>query len=385
MKLKIIKEQMLELLTTVGSVVERKGTIAILSNINIKIEKEKITVIGSDLEVELIASARLGEGCCLAEGVTTIPAKKLLEIFKALPQKSNVTIEVTNDERCKISSNKSKFVLGTLPTKDFPLFEKKELVQTNAKLLSIQIAQFEIKRLFEKTSFAMAVQDVRFYLTGTLFDYNKGVLSAVATDGHRLAYCEAMVEANKEEGCAVIIPKKGVAELLRLTSYIEDKVELRFSSDLVNLSLTLNNKDFGAIDVQLTSKLIDGKYPDYRRVIPIGNNKQAILPSAEFKQTLQRASILSHERVRGLNLSFEDNTVTIYACNTEQDEAIESLDIDYKSPPITIGFNGTYLTDAISCINNQSILMEIGEENNSVLIKDPNDSTYEYVIMPMRI
>lgn len=384
MKLKIIKEHMLELLNTVSSVVERRGTLAILSNIKLTVEKDKITVLGSDLEVELIASTKLGDGCCLAEGETTIPAKKLLEIIKALPAKANVTIEVSNDERCKISSNKSKFVVGTLPPDDFPLIEKKEISTSNPKLLSIQIAQFEIKRLFEKTSFAMAVQDVRFYLTGTLFDYGAGILKAVTTDGHRLAYCETTVEANREDNHAVIIPKKGVVELQRLTAYVEDKVELRFSTELINLNLTVN-KEFGAIDIQLTSKLIDGKYPDYRRVIPVGNNKQAILPSTEFKQTLQRAAILSHEKMRGLNLSFEENLLTISARNAEQDEAIESLDIEYTSPPITIGFNGTYLTDAIGCIQNDSILMEIGEETKSVLVKDPLDSTYQYVVMPMRI
>lgn len=384
LKLKILKEKMLELLTIISSVTERKSTMPILTHVKILVETNQITLLGSDSQVELIAQAALGDGCCVEAGETTIPAKKLLDIFKALPANSMVNIATSSDERCKITANKSKFSLGTLPACDFPVFNKNQLSDNSRHLLKLELPQYEIKRIFEKTAFAMAVQDVRFYLTGTHLDYESGILRAVTTDGHRLAYCEATVKADSEDKHVAIVPKKGISELLRLTTYTEDVIELKLSSELIQLKNSIESKDSGLINIELTIRLIEGKFPDYQRVIPVGNSKVVQIATQDFKQTLQRASILSNEKIRGLTLSFDENLITISAKNTDQDEAIESLDVQYNDSPMTISFNGTYLTDAIACINDENLLIEMSEENKSVLVKSTNDPTYFYVVMPIR-
>ena len=384
MKLKISKEQMLMLLNSVGSVVDKRGTIPVLANIKISVSNNKIIVVGSDLEVELIASMDLEEGCCIQEGETTLPAKKLIDIFKALPPKSKTIIELTTQERCTVSSKPSKFTLGVLPANIYPLLSENNFGLQEP--LCIKIPQNEIKRLFDKTSFAMAVQDVRYYLTGLLLDYDSEILKAVATDGHRLAFCEASVTANSRDHRSIILPKKGVIELQRLTSHVDEEIQLILSREYLRMKITHKGKEDAAnIDIELTTKLIDGKFPDYRRVVPRNNHKQAILPSMEFKQTLNRAVILSNEKLRGLNLSFDGSLLTIQARNAEQDEAIDHLEIKYKDAPMNISFNGTYLTDALSCIDSEEIILEMAEENQSILIKNPVDPTYYYVVMPMRL
>lgn len=384
MKLKISKEQMLLLLNSVGSVVDKRGTMPVLANIKITVQNDKITLVGSDLEVELIASMELEKGNCIREGETTLPAKKLIDIFKALPSKSTATMEMTSAERCTISSKPSKFNLGALPADIYPMLNEKN--SATHEPLCIQIPQYEIKRLFEKTSFAMAVQDVRYYLTGILLDYDSEILKAVATDGHRLAFCEASVTANTREHQSVIVPKKGVVELQRLTSHVEDEIQLTMNREYLHMKITHKSKDEGPdIKIEFTTKLIDGKFPDYNRVIPRGNHKKAILPSLEFKQTLNRAAILSNEKLRALNLSFDGPLLTIQARNAEQDEAVDYLDIKYEDAPMNISFNGTYLTDALGCIDSEEIILEMGEENQSILVKNPVDPTYYYVVMPMRI
>ena len=384
MKLKISKEQMLILLNSVGSVVDKRGNIPVLANIKISVFNDKVTLVGSDLEVELIASMKLEKGSCIQEGETTLPAKKLIDIFKALPSKSTATIELTTPERCTVSSRPSKFTLGTLPADIYPLISENN--SSAQEPLCIQIPQYELKRLFEKTSFAMAVQDVRYYLTGILLDYDSEILKAVATDGHRLAFCEASVTANSRDNRQVIVPKKGVAELQRITGHVEDVIQLILNREYLHMNITHKSKDDSAdIEIKMTTKLIDGKFPDYRRVIPRNNHKQAILPCLEFKQTLNRAAILSNEKLRGLNLSFEGTILTIQARNADQDEAIDHLDIKYEDAPMSIAFNGTYLTDALSCIDSEEIVLEMGEENQSILVKNPVDPTCCYVVMPMRL
>lgn len=384
MKLNILKEQMLLLLNSVGSVVDKRGTMPILSNIKICVENNKLTLVGSDLEVELIASITLDKENCIKEGETTLPARKLIDIFKSLPTNASVTIDLISSERCEISSKKSKFKLGALPATDYPLISEKHTPES--KPLNIQLPQFEIKRIFEKTSFAMAVQDVRYYLTGTLLDYEDEILKAVATDGHRLAFCETSVKSNTQEQRSVIVPKKGVVELQRLTHHVEDEIQLNLSRDYLQMEIVHQGKDdLSSVHIKLTTKLIDGKFPDYRRVIPVSNHKQALISNVEFKQTLNRAAILSNEKLRGLSLSFDADFLTIRAQNTEQDEAVDHMDIKYDGAPLDIAFNGTYLIEALGCIDSQEIILEMGEETQSILVKNPVDPTYYYVVMPMRL
>lgn len=389
MHLRIAKEKLLELLSCVASVVERRHTLNILSNIKITLTKNEITLIGSDLEVELIAKAPLNDGDCIEAGETTIPARKLLDICKALPNQAIVDLELTQDERCLVKSQKSKFALGTLPAEDFPLLFTRSPNYEAQNNTNIEIKDSDLKRLFEKTAFAMAVQDVRFYLTGTLLEIDNNILRAIATDGHRMALCEATAVSNTEERKQAIIPKKAVSELQRLLSGGDTNLKVAIGRELLNATINLKTKEGSAYSLQFTTKLIDGKYPDYRRVIPTDNDIVATIDHSEFKQAINRVSILSNEKLKGIVCNFSEDLLELRANNPEQDEAVEDFAIDFKGDEIEISFSSQYLSDVMNVINNNDIQVVMAGGTSgavrSVLIKNPNDPTQTYVIMPMRI
>lgn len=381
MRLKIAKENLLSILSHIVGVVERRHTLNILSNIKIQASAYALTITGSDLEVELVASMPFAEGACIQAGETTLPARKLMDICKSLPASAIVDLHITEDQRCILTSGKSRFVLGTLPAEDYPL-----LATENSHGTQVQVSKRELKRLFEKTSFAMAVQDVRFYLTGTLLEIENNCLRAVTTDGHRLAMCETSTIATADQGQA-IVPRKAVGELQRLLSIEDDLLTIVIGRELLNVTIQLPNRDRdqGDVTVRFTTKLIDGKFPDYRRVIPRGGDKNVIIAHDVFKQSLQRVAILSNEKLRGVFLNFHNDTLQLRANNPEQDEASEDLIIQYPHDSLEMSFNAQYLLDVLGVLDGEDVAMTMTEANQSVLVQDPHHSEQMYVVMPMRV
>ncbi len=382
MRLKIAKESLLNVLSHVVGAVERRHTLNILSNLKIQVTAQALTVTGSDLEVELVASMPLNEGACLQAGETTVPARKLIDICKSLPSAALVDLQITEDQRCILKSGNSRFVLGTLPAEDYPL-----LSTENSQGTQVTVTQRELKRLFEKTAFAMAVQDVRFYLTGTLLEIDANQLRAVTTDGHRLALCETAAQSTAAQPIQAIVPRKAVGELQRLLSVEDDQLSLLIGRELLNVTITVANRDKeqGDTTVRFTTKLIDGKFPDYRRVIPRGGDKHVIIAHDVFKQSLQRVAILSNEKLRGVFLNFNADLLQLRANNPEQDEAIEDLAIQYADAPMEMSFNAQYLLEVLGVLDGDDVSMSMTEANQSVLVQDPAHTDQTYVVMPMRV
>ncbi len=382
MRLKIAKESLLNVLSHVVGAVERRHTLNILSNVKIQVTNELLTITGSDLEVELVASMPLTEGACLQVGETTVPARKLVDICKSLPTAALIDFQITEDQRCILKSGNSRFVLGTLPAEDYPL-----LATENVQGTEVSVTQRELKRLFEKTAFAMAVQDVRFYLTGTLLEIDQTQLRAVTTDGHRLALCETAATSTATQAVQAIVPRKAVGELQRLLSVEDEQLSLLIGRELLNVTITIANRDKeqGDITVRFTTKLIDGKFPDYRRVIPRGGDKVVMIAHDVLKQSLQRVAILSNEKLRGVFLNFNADSLQLRANNPEQDEAIEDLAIQYADASLEMSFNAQYLIEVLSVLDGDDVSITMTEANQSVLVQDPTQQDQTYVVMPMRV
>ena len=382
MRLNIAKESLLNVLSHVVGAVERRHTLNILSNVKVQVTEQALTITGSDLEVELVASTPLADGACLQAGVTTVPARKLMDICKSLPSAALIDLQITEDQRCILKSGNSRFVLGTLPAEDYPL-----LTTENTQGTQVAVTQRELKRLFEKTSFAMAVQDVRFYLTGTLLEIDENQLRAVTTDGHRLAMCETAASSNATQAMQAIVPRKAVGELQRLLSVEDEQLSLLIGRELLNVTITIasRDKEQGDITVRFTTKLIDGKFPDYRRVIPRGGDKNVRIAHDVFKQSLQRVAILSNEKLRGVFLKFDADTLQLRANNPEQDEAVEDLAIQYADMPMEMSFNAQYLLEVLNVLDGDDVSMTMTEANQSVLVQDPQQQDQTYVVMPMRV
>ena len=313
---------------------------------------------------------------------TTVPARKLVDICKSLPNAALIDLHITEDQRCILKSGNSRFVLGTLPAEDYPL-----LTTDSSQGTQVQVTERELKRLFEKTSFAMAVQDVRFYLTGTLLEIDQTQLRAVTTDGHRLALCETLASSDATQLVQAIVPRKAVGELQRLLS-IEDKaLTLLIGRELLNVTLQTESRDKEQADitVRITTKLIDGKFPDYRRVIPRGGDKMVTIAHDVFKQSLQRVAILSNEKLRGVFLNFNEDSLQLRANNPEQDEAVEDIAIQYSNKPMEMSFNAQYILDVLGVVDGDDVLMTMTEANQSVLVQDPAHQDQTYVVMPMRV
>ncbi|TXJ02904.1 MAG: DNA polymerase III subunit beta [Acinetobacter sp.] len=382
MRLKIAKESLINVLSQVVGVVERRHTLNILSNVKIQTTQQALTITGSDLEVEMVASTTLADGACLEAGETTVPARKLVEICKSLPTAALIDLHITEDQRCILKSGNSRFVLGTLPAEDYPL-----LSTDNSQGTQVQVTQRELKRLFEKTAFAMAVQDVRFYLTGTLLEIDQNQLRTVTTDGHRLALCEVAASSTAQQLVQAIVPRKAVGELQRLLSVEDEQITLLIGRELFNVTINTasRDKEQADISVRFTTKLIDGKFPDYRRVIPKGGDKHVLIAHDVFKQSLQRVAILSNEKLRGVFLNFNPDVLQLRANNPEQDEAIEDLAIQYQDVALEMSFNAQYILDVLGVLDGDDVRMSMTEANQSVLVQDPTQPDQVYVVMPMRV
>ena len=367
MKFTATREQLIQPVQAVIGVVERKQTMPVLANVLLSVKGSRLAVTGTDLEVELVASGEVSVG---QPGEITVPGRKLLEIAKALPEKSTVTVSL-DGERLKVSAGRSRFTLSTLAASEFPVVESVSAQQT------LTLPQAELGRLIAKTHFSMAQQDVRYYLNGTLLETDGKLLRTVATDGHRLAIAEAQLATGGKNVNAqqVIVPRKGILELQRILGN-EGDVEITIGSNHIRLQIG---------DIRFTSKLIDGKFPDYGRVIPASPSKAVVVERDSFRAALQRTAILSNEKYRGVRVSLAKNSLKLQAHNPEQEEAQDEVEIDYKGEEMEIGFNVTYLLDALTAIDTETVELGLTDSNSSCLIRSPGTTHSRYVVMPMRL
>ncbi len=365
MKFTAAREALLKPLQAVIGVVERRQTMPILSNVLIIAKNGQLAVTATDLEVELVAQTDVEAE---SDGEITVSGRKLLDICKALPEGSEVSVSLSG-EKLSVKAGRSKFNLVTLPAAEFPVVEDIKASQT------ITVSQAVLGRLIEKTHFSMAQQDVRYYLNGMLLETGGNHLRAVATDGHRLALCQAEVDGADLEEQQVIVPRKGVLELQRLMSGDGD-LNLEFGANHVRVQLD---------GIRFTSKLIDGRFPEYDRVIPKESSNELKADRGEFKSALQRTAILSNEKYRGIRLVIRDSGVVLQAHNPEQEEAEEELAVEYGGEDIEIGFNVNYLLDALGAVEGDDVTLSVQDSNSSCLIRQPGNEDCTFVVMPMRL
>jgi DNA polymerase III subunit beta len=365
--LKATQEKLLSTLQSVSGIVERRHTLPILANVLIRKTGDQLQLTTSDLEIQIRTGAQMDGDA--GNFTTTVGARKLIDILRTMPSDQTVSLE-SNASKLILKGGKSRFTLQTLPAEDFPL------VQEAANFGPMfSVPQKTLKELLAQVSFAMAVHDIRYYLNGILFVAEGKTLSLVATDGHRLAFSSAQldVEVPKQE---VILPRKTVIEMQRLLSDSEGQIEMQFAGNQAKFS-------FGGME--FVTKLVEGKFPDYNRVIPKNHKNIITLGRAALLATLQRTAILTSEKFKGVRLNIEPGTLRVASNNAEQEEAVDELDIDYAGDAIEIGFNVTYLIDALGNMPQEMVRLELSDSNSSALFTIPDNATFKYVVMPMRI
>ena len=367
MKLTASRQNLLGALQAVIGVVERRQTMPILANVLLVAKDGQLAITATDIEVELQAGTAVDMDMA---GEITVPGRKLFDICKALPDAADVKLSLKN-ERVTVQSGRSRFSLSTLPASDFPVIDDIDAEQ------AVHLPVSVVQRLLEKTYFAMAQQDVRYYLNGLLLETDGLTIRAVATDGHRLALCENQLAENPLPSQQVIVPRKGVLELQRLLGGDGD---LEFALGKNHIRARLG-------DIRFTSKLIDGRFPDYQRVIPADVQNFLIADREMLRTALQRAAILSNEKYRGIRLEIRDSGAKIMAHNPEQEEAEEQVEVEYSGDDIEIGFNVNYLLDAIGAVDNETVRLSLTDANSSCVISIPDieHGDARYVVMPMRL
>lgn len=365
MKLSGTRAQILHPLQAVIGVVERRQTMPILANVLLSARNNRLAITGTDLEVELVAASEVN---VQQAGDVTVPGRKLLDIFRAMPDDASVTLS-TEGDRVVVRAGRSRFTLSSLPAAEFPVVDEIHAKETLA------IPQAELRRLIDKTHFSMAQQDVRYYLNGLLVETDGKVLRTVATDGHRLAICETALETKAKGAQQVIVPRKGVLELQRLLGS-DGNLELAIGSNHIRAQIG---------DVRFTSKLIDGRFPEYGRVIPAVPTRIIEGDRDTLRHALQRTAILSNEKYRGVRLSVKPDLLTVQAHNPEQEEAEDQVEVTYQGEEIEIGFNVNYLLDALSAVDSEKVQIGLGDSNSSCLIRADAEATARYVVMPMRL
>ena len=365
--LKATQDKVLAVLQSVAGIVERRHTLPILPNVLIRKTGNSVQLTTSDLEIQIRTTVEMDGDA--GNFTTTVGARKVIDILRTMPADQTVSIE-SSQAKLILKGGKSKFTLQTLPAEDFPL------VQEAASFGPVfSVPQKVLKDLLNQVSFAMAVHDIRYYLNGILFVAEGKQLSLVATDGHRLAFASATldVEVPRQE---VILPRKTVLEMQRLLSDAEGAIEMQFASNQAKFS-------FGGME--FVTKLVEGKFPDYNRVIPKNHKNSVVLGRAPLLASLQRTAILTSEKFKGVRLNIEPGTLRVASNNAEQEEAVDELDIDYGGDAIEIGFNVTYLIDALANMDQEMVKMELADGNSSALVTIPDNATFKYVVMPMRI
>jgi len=365
MKLSAGREALLKPLQAVIGVVERRQTMPILANVLLAARDGQLSITATDLEVELVATMDLDVE---SDGEVTVPGRKLLDICKALPDGASVSL-MHSGEKVTVRSGRSRFTLTTLPAAEFPTVE-----DINADK-GIEVPQSTLGRLLEKTHFAMAQQDVRYYLNGLLIETGNKHLRAVATDGHRLALCQVDLDDGKLPEKQVIVPRKGVLELQRLMSG-EGALTVALGSNHIRIQLE---------GIRFTSKLIDGRFPEYDRVIPKDPGNELKGDRVVLRGAMQRTAILSNEKYRGIRLVVSDGGLTLQAHNPEQEEAEEEVEVSYTGDDMEIGFNVNYLLDALGAIDTEEVSMAFVDANSSCLLREPGNDDCKYVVMPMRL
>ncbi|NVO05142.1 MAG: DNA polymerase III subunit beta [Rhodoferax sp.] len=365
--LKATQDKVLSVLQSVAGIVERRHTLPILANVLLRKSGTSIQLTTSDLEIQIRTTAELGGDT--GNFTTTIGARKLIDILRTMPADQTVSLE-SSQSKIILKGGKSKFTLQTMQAEDFPL------VQESANFgPAFSVPQKTLKDLLGQVAFAMAVHDIRYYLNGILFVAEGKQLSLVATDGHRLAFASATldVEVPKQE---VILPRKTVIELQRLLSDADGAIEMQFAN---------NQAKFSFDGMEFVTKLVEGKFPDYNRVIPKNHKNAITLGRTALLSTLQRTAILTSDKFKGVRLNIDPGSLRVASNNAEQEEAVDELDIDYGGDSIEIGFNVTYLIDALANMSQDMVTIELSDGNSSALFTIPDNATFKYVVMPMRI
>lgn len=366
MKFRVSRETLLRPLQVAGGVVERRQTLPILSNVLLQVSGDTLTMTGTDLEVELTATTHVSD---VEAGEITVPAKKFVDICKSLPEGAELEFRV-DEGKALVRSGRSRFSLATLPANDFPATDDV------SGGIEFTLTHVQLKTLIERTQFCMANQDVRYYLNGMLLELDRDVVRAVATDGHRLAYSEIGAEVGVSVKHQVIVPRKGVGELGRLLGDREERVNVRMNANHIRV-------DFDGM--VMTSKLIDGRFPDYERVIPRQSGKQVVADRETLRQALARAAILSNEKYRGVRIEFSSGKLRALVSNPEQEEAEEEIEVDYQGDLFEIGFNVSYMLEALNAVREDKVRLGLTDANSSCLLQGLEDKATRYVIMPMRL
>lgn len=366
MRFSLQREVFLKPLAQVVNVVERRQTLPVLANLLVQVKGGQLSLTGTDLEVEMISRVAVDDA---QDGETTIPARKLFEIVRALPDGSKVTVS-QSAEKITVQAGRSRFTLSSLPANDFPAIDEVEATER------VRVPEAGLKELIERTAFAMAQQDVRYYLNGLLFDLRESSLRCVATDGHRLALCEAALDGGASTKRQIIVPRKGVTELQRLLEGGERELELEMGRSHLRVK-----RD----DVTFTSKLIDGRFPDYEAVIPIGADKEVRIDREVLRASLQRAAILSNEKYRGVRIEVSPGQLKISAHNPEQEEAQEEVEADTRVSDLAVGFNVNYLLDALTALREENVVLALRDANSSALVREASSERCRHVVMPLRL
>jgi DNA polymerase-3 subunit beta len=361
-----LRDQLLGPLQAVSGIVEKRHTLPILSNVLLEKNADILTLLATDIEIQITTQTQTHGG---ENTAITVGARKLQDILRSLPEDQEVSLTLT-DKKLQLKAGKGKFNLQTLSAEDFP-----RMVVSEEQATRFSVSQKQLKKLFSLVQYAMAQQDIRYYLNGLLLITKGNELRVVATDGHRLAYAVDVLE----EGLApieVILPRKTVLELSK---------QLNDSEGLVEIILTPNQARFKFNDIEFISKLIDGKFPDYERVIPKNHGKILKISRNQFIQLLQRVAILTNEKFRGVRLLLSEGSLKIISNNTEQEEAQEEIEVEYFGEPLDVGFNVTYLLDVLANVSEETIELHLADANSSALFTLPGNENFKYVVMPMRI
>ena len=366
MRFSLQREVLLKPLAQVVNVVERRHTLPVLANLLVRIQDGVLSMTGTDLEVEMVARTGVDDA---VDGEITIPARKFFEIVRSLLDGSRVTVSQSGD-KVSVQAGRSRFSLSSLSANDFPALDEVDASER------VTIPEAALKELLERTAFAMAQQDVRYYLNGLLFDLRENALRCVATDGHRLALCETTLEAGHGGRRQIIVPRKGVQELQRLLEGGDRQLELEVGKGHIRIK-----RD----DVTFTSKLIDGKFPDYEAVIPIGADREVKVDREALRASLQRAAILSNEKYRGVRLEVAPNLLKISSHNPEQEEAQEEVEAETAVDGLAIGFNVTYLLEALTALRDEYVVIQMRDANSSALVRGADSQHARHVVMPLRL
>ncbi len=368
MKFTVNRETLLRPLQQVTGVVERRQTLPVLSNVLFQVSNQQLELTGTDLEVELVGRIAL-DGA--EPGNITVPARKLMDICRELPENAEIEFGL-EEQRLTIQSGRFRSALATLPPRDCPS------VDQAASEMTLSVDSKSFKRLIDRTSFAMAQQDVRYFLNGLLIQLSGDSVRTVATDGHRLAMSSYQLQNESEDNSSqqVIVPRKGVLELQRLLNEVSGDVKITVGSN----HLCAEGSEF-----TLTTKLVDGRFPEYDRVIPNDGDKVVLADRLELRQALNRTAILSNEKYRGIRVNLSSGALQLTANNPEQEEAEEVVTVDYEGDSLEVGFNVVYLQDVLGVLESDKVRLTLHDANSSALLEEPEDDDSVYVIMPMKL